>query len=147
MANVRDALVVTLVSEWRFRRWQSSNWCGCWATSSVGEYGLRYGLSRRAAKSGRTPCTELVRDLDVRKGLPLSAEAAHGCFSAQINEDVTPSAAEGGVRRRGLGDSDIPRWPEFQLEIRDCVPIKPHSLVVEARKAAEPNMGPLTFSA
>jgi hypothetical protein len=39
-----------------------------------------------------------------------------------------------GVRRRELGESDIPRWIEFELEIRDGVPIKPHSLVLEATK-------------
>jgi hypothetical protein len=39
-----------------------------------------------------------------------------------------------GVRRRQLGESDIPRWSEFELEIRDNVPIKPHSLVLEATK-------------
>lgn len=45
-----------------------------------------------------------------------------------------------GVRRRELGDSDIPRWTEFKLEIRDGVPIKPHSLVMEARKANVPGV-------
>jgi len=39
-----------------------------------------------------------------------------------------------GVRRRELGESDIPRWSEFGLEIRNGVPIKPHSLVLEAAK-------------
>ena len=47
-----------------------------------------------------------------------------------------------GVRRRELGESAIPRWPEFELEIRDGVPIKPHSLVMEARKPSEPGVCP-----
>lgn len=47
-----------------------------------------------------------------------------------------------GVRRRELGESDIPRWAEFELEIRDGVPIKPLSLVMEARKATDPGVLP-----
>lgn len=47
-----------------------------------------------------------------------------------------------GVRRRQLGESDIPRWAEFELEIRHGVPIKPLSLVMEARKATVPGVLP-----
>jgi predicted SAM-dependent methyltransferase len=50
-----------------------------------------------------------------------------------------------GVRRCELGDSGIPRWSEFELEMRDGVPIKPHSLVMEARKASEPGVCPTTL--
>jgi predicted SAM-dependent methyltransferase len=39
-----------------------------------------------------------------------------------------------GVVRRRLGDSDIPGWSGFDLEIRDGRELKPHSLVMEARK-------------
>ena len=52
-----------------------------------------------------------------------------------------------GVRRRELGDSDIPRWIDFELEIRDGVPLKPHSLVMEARKATGPSVLPPTLGA
>lgn len=36
--------------------------------------------------------------------------------------------------RRLLGESDIPQWADFNLEFRDGVALKPHSLVVEAVK-------------
>ena len=39
-----------------------------------------------------------------------------------------------GVARKPLGDSDIPGWERYGLEIRNGVAIKPHSLVLEARK-------------
>lgn len=38
------------------------------------------------------------------------------------------------IVRRRLGDSDIPGWSGFDLEIRDGRELKPHSLVMEARK-------------
>lgn len=37
-------------------------------------------------------------------------------------------------KRRSLGDSDIPQWREYELEIRGGKPLKPNSLVVEATK-------------
>lgn len=40
------------------------------------------------------------------------------------------------VSRRALGQSDIPDWQSFELEIRNGRAIKPHSLVIEARKPA-----------
>ncbi len=36
--------------------------------------------------------------------------------------------------RRSLGDSDIPHWREYELEVRAGKPLKPNSLVVEAIK-------------
>jgi hypothetical protein len=33
-----------------------------------------------------------------------------------------------------LGESRIPGWNFYELEIRDGQPLKPHSLVVEAEK-------------
>lgn len=38
------------------------------------------------------------------------------------------------VSRRRLGDSDIPRWAEYGLEIRSGIAIKPNSLILEGRK-------------
>lgn len=38
------------------------------------------------------------------------------------------------IVRRRLGDSDIPGWSGFDLEIRDGRELKPHSLVMEGRK-------------
>jgi len=38
------------------------------------------------------------------------------------------------VARKPLGESDIPGWERYGLEIRNGVAIKPHSLVLEARK-------------
>jgi hypothetical protein len=40
------------------------------------------------------------------------------------------------VARRQLGESNIPGWETYGLEIRNGVAIKPHSLVLEARKPA-----------
>jgi hypothetical protein len=39
------------------------------------------------------------------------------------------------VARKQLGDSDIPRWREYSLEIRDGNAIKPNSLILEGRKS------------
>lgn len=56
-------------------------------------------------------------------------------------DDHTLSAAlrEAGFvdpRRMELGDSEIPDWLTYDLELRDGMPLKPHSLVVEAKKPA-----------
>ncbi len=39
-------------------------------------------------------------------------------------------------RRMELGNSEIPDWLTYGLELRDGIPLKPHSLVVEAKKPA-----------
>ena len=41
-----------------------------------------------------------------------------------------------GARRRQLGSSDIPNWHSYGLELRDGIPLKPNSLVIEAKKPA-----------
>jgi hypothetical protein len=46
------------------------------------------------------------------------------------------------VARRQLGESEIPGWETYELEIRSGVVIKPHSLVLEARKPASHSSEP-----
>lgn len=71
----------------------------------------------------------------VREGMFRSRGEVH----LWMYDAITLSAALASVgfvnmRRRGLGESDIPDWVEYGLEIRHGEPLKPHSLVIEARK-------------
>lgn len=51
-----------------------------------------------------------------------------------LSEKLVESGFENVVRRQ-LGDSDIPRWAEYGLEIRDGIALKPNSLILESRKS------------
>ena len=88
-----------------------------------------------------TPCSEYVRYLDRARGLPLSAEAALACLCLHVTDHQMATAAAGRASRGRFGSSDTLWWPEFERQIRECVSTKPHSLVVEATKAAEAKLG------